>query len=944
MLTGTLQTRHEALLNMVTRKPLADNENTNTAPHGSPQVRLQQPGHGISSNPDFRMTQDPVRCREGQHDTTQCWSSPTMANGNMADGRGLDPQVNTWMGECENGQDGTPKAGSRGDVPHVLPQPGLTHHEGKPNSSTTAIDRTPSTSKSSNSSSRQETNRFELEGSNSHAKAAFGATNRALSRKPSNPFYPPSAALSAMNLGECNNTSRELERSQGGPSSAAPQLAQPDLGEDIWDTEDSARQDATMAATASTMSVSPPSEGEGDAWYEDSREKSRPSRPNGTLEEHMMFTDSYAWDRMGSVDKGKGPAKSFPVLDDPSGGTEDWVDVQPPGQFNQIERGDVSKGKHQFEDSGPSIATPQRPVSKSETYQIKKISWHDATAPTNARQSPILVQNENGPCPLVALVNALILTTPTDIDTALVGTLRSREQVSLSLLLDAVFDELTSSRRAAERSELPDITELYAFLVGLHTGMNVNPRFIPTPDVMEAFKRTSLTHLHPTQRGDLIPGTFENTKEMALYSTFAIPLIHGWLPYTEEAAYGALKRHAASYEDAQKLLFREEELEEKLSNPEQKGLTEEEQNLYQDILHIKAFLDASATQLTRWGLEVITKAMKPGSIAILFRNDHFSTLYRHPKTLQILALVTDAGYANHAEVVWESIVDVKGENAEFLSGDFRSVGENGNLSTPGQADGSRKDGHEAPLVSHEQEDMDLALALQLQEEEEQRAREESARRRQESQLSEHFIEQQARSPGPTPRGGHGPAPLGSPRSVKAGGFRAAVAAGLSRRSSASTPAPMNSMAPPPHQRAPSVGSHNVNALGIMAGGAPSRQANPQNVRSLLPHAGQPVNRSAQVADDDAPPSYEQASKMPTYQPPQGHPSHPGSSPDTSRQEPNASVSSPGTHRQYGPSSAGRVPSGPWPGPSGGPGRVRPSPAVGGANGDVSGRDKDCVVM
>ncbi len=66
--------------------------------------------------------------------------------------------------------------------------------------------------------------------------------------------------------------------------------------------------------------------------------------------------------------------------------------------------------------------------------------------------------------------------------------------------------------------------------------------------------------------------------------------------------------------------------------------------------------------------------MEPGSISILFRNDHFSTLYRHPQTHQLFGLVTDAGFAGHDEVVWESLVDVSGENAEFFSGDFRLVG------------------------------------------------------------------------------------------------------------------------------------------------------------------------------------------------------------------------------------------------------------------------------
>ena len=86
-----------------------------------------------------------------------------------------------------------------------------------------------------------------------------------------------------------------------------------------------------------------------------------------------------------------------------------------------------------------------------------------------------------------------------------------------------------------------------------------------------------------------------------------------------------------------------------------------------------AFLTTSATQLTPWGLEVITKAVRPGSVSILFRNDHFSTLYRHPQTQKLFTLVTDAGYYTHDEVVWESLADVRGERTEFFSGDFFQV-------------------------------------------------------------------------------------------------------------------------------------------------------------------------------------------------------------------------------------------------------------------------------
>lgn len=511
-----------------------------------------------------------------------------------------------------------------------------------------------------------------------------------------------------------------------------------------------------------------------------------------------------------------------------------------------------------------SNATPGTPPSaerqKNQTYEIKKISWHDVNAQHNPRVSPILVQNANGPCPLLALVNALTLSTPAGVETALVETLRSREQVSLGLLIDAVFDELISGRRGDATQGLPDVGDLYSFLLTLHTGMNVNPLFFPTAATQSANDpRNSMSHIHPTQRDGSLPGTFEETREMKLYGTFSIPLIHGWLPEEESPAYVALKRSAKSYEDAQNLMFHEEVLEEKLAT---EGLSFEEQGILEDISTIKAFFVSAATQLTAHGLDIITKSLAPGAVAILFRNDHFSTIFRHPTTLQLLQLVTDSGYAEHEEVVWEGLIDVNGERAEFYSGDFRLVGgaapaahqgnDEGNWTTvTGRRNNNRgESSHQASsgneresenptqATNTEQEDHDLALALQMQEEEDERHRSETARRRRESELSQQFIEQQGNN---------------------------------------------NNTNRPVNQRGGS-GRGNPSGRGInipirgSVSGSPSTRGRPaippRNSTAATPTP--PVDPEAGI--DAPPPSYEQAATEPVYSPPTHHPAHPNANP------------------------------------------------------------------
>lgn len=516
--------------------------------------------------------------------------------------------------------------------------------------------------------------------------------------------------------------------------------------------------------------------------------------------------------------------------------------------------------------SSSSAAVPETPGTqlkqqRNQTYQIKHVRWVEAAdnnARSNLRQSPIMTQNANGPCPLLALVNALVLSTPVEQDTALIETLRTREQISLGLLLDAVFDELMSGRRGDTANSLPDVGQLYSFLLALHTGMNVNPRFVTpttTPRGSLDGHPSSWNTVHPTHRAQRKAGAFEETNEMRLYSTFNVPLIHGWTAPADSPAYAAFVRSAQTFEDAQNIQFLESELEDKLQS---EGLPPQEQQTLQDIQTIKAFLSTWPTQLTDFGLQTISESLAPGKFAILFRNDHFSTIYKEPKHGALMTLVTDAGYATHDEIVWESLVDVNGSASEMFSGDFRIVshsqdvrlnqgnsgggtenwqtvpsrgGRHGKQSsmdvsektTPPPLPGPRPNVGSSTTAddpdlaipdsvamrkASEQEDHDLALALQLQEEEEDQQRQAEQRRKREQELSERFLSNETEGPRP---------------------------------------------AVPPRRN------------GGRAGAGPTTSAAPAS-SSARTNTRPAVNRPADPSDPDAPPSYEEAASDPPYRP------------------------------------------------------------------------------
>ena len=509
----------------------------------------------------------------------------------------------------------------------------------------------------------------------------------------------------------------------------------------------------------------------GQPWKQDSEISAVGALDLGT---GAFGTDVSSWPQLLSTEPSTDAVTS-------STSAEEALPPIPPNPHAQIDTSvPPASATHSSAESTETRANNQR----KEHYQIKHIRWHDGYS-KKLRISPILIQNANGPCPLLALVNTLVLSTPMDTDTALVEVLRTREQVSLGLLLDAVFDELMSGRRGAAAQNLPDVSELYQFLLTLHTGMNVNPRFV------FASKRSS-TDFHPALRAYSQPGGFEETREMRLYSTFNVPLMHGWLAPLGSPAYGAFDRSAKTYEDAQNIQFHEEELEVKLDTI---GLNTEEQHLFEDLHTIKDFLSTWPTQLTNYGLNVIAEHLSAGQFAILFRNDHFSTIYKEPKSQQVLTLVTDAGYSTHDEIVWESLVDVNGQGSEHFSGDFRPVSHNVPPPNAGPAPGPRNSSLSQQQVQSmldvdqgwttvqnkrkdrkssqdpstaqetdkgrnsssmlasavvmdcprrmsrvEQEDHDLALALQLQEEEEDRHRREQEQRRREDELSQQFLE------------------------------------------------------------------------------------------------------------------------------------------------------------------------------------------------------------
>ncbi len=72
-----------------------------------------------------------------------------------------------------------------------------------------------------------------------------------------------------------------------------------------------------------------------------------------------------------------------------------------------------------------------------------------------------------------------------------------------------------------------------------------------------------------------------------------------------------------------------------------------------------AFLTFSGHQLTYYGLEQLHTHVGEDDLCVFFRNNHFATLTKHNGVLYLL--VTDLGYANTPEIVWEKLDNIDGD-------------------------------------------------------------------------------------------------------------------------------------------------------------------------------------------------------------------------------------------------------------------------------------------
>ncbi|KAL3925567.1 MAG: hypothetical protein SGILL_000318 [Bacillariaceae sp.] len=249
----------------------------------------------------------------------------------------------------------------------------------------------------------------------------------------------------------------------------------------------------------------------------------------------------------------------------------------------------------------------------------------------------ILLQNENGPCPLLAAANVLLLrqaiTLPSNCKAAGV--------ITIEELTNLLAEKILTNHHGTEGSD-HHINEVMKIFPNLQYGMDVNPKFTGGPTAVEY------------------------TLELNAFDLLSTELVHGWLldpdaqehEWVADNSYNQLVNVVIQGNDASAALQKNPRCinHDELASIASKGT----------IIH--HFLERSSSQLTQYGLQVLHEYLNEGKMAIFFRNNHYNTLTKHEGHLFLL--VTDFGYADVSSVVWEKL-DVIDGDTEYVNGDFK---------------------------------------------------------------------------------------------------------------------------------------------------------------------------------------------------------------------------------------------------------------------------------
>lgn len=265
-----------------------------------------------------------------------------------------------------------------------------------------------------------------------------------------------------------------------------------------------------------------------------------------------------------------------------------------------------------------------------DSYLVRRVSFLGS-------ERRVLLQSKNGPCPLLAICNVLLLRRRLTLPRGDSIGFHDLLQLLSNLLLDANSGSRENAEHTANIEE--SVVGCIEVLPTLNVGLDVNCRFSG-------------------------PRDFEPTRELSVFDLFDISIVHGWVVSpNEELTFAAVGTY--SYNALADRLVNFDVLQAG-GGPGDPGSAVSDSDLLRDGPVIREFLEQTANQLTYEGIIRLHGELRDNELAVLYRNHHFSTLLKHDSSLYLLC--TDIGFLD-STVVWERLDAVDGDTS-YLGADF----------------------------------------------------------------------------------------------------------------------------------------------------------------------------------------------------------------------------------------------------------------------------------
>lgn len=313
-------------------------------------------------------------------------------------------------------------------------------------------------------------------------------------------------------------------------------------------------------------------------------------------------------------------------------------------------------------------------MSEAQIYAVKRVLYQDF-------DRKVLLQADNGPCPILAIANSLILRG----ELALLAEIE--DYVDSDSLMRILREWLVATTTGEDPLRQQTLADALSTVPTLTRGLDVNVRFSDCE-------------------------SFEFTRELSVFDAARLRILHGWVVDPNEPISAllssitynqAVERAIASPPDGGPLtpsiglapVVRQRESDVDLLDlrgsvgraindpagpvaelndgsastegasamPDASAVPTSFRDSGTAALvsstSIADWLEATSSQLTFFGLSSLYERVREGEVAVLFRNCHFSTLHKAGGRLYLL--VTDVGYAGMPHVVWELLDDVSND-------------------------------------------------------------------------------------------------------------------------------------------------------------------------------------------------------------------------------------------------------------------------------------------